>query len=545
MNYRPLALERLETRCPLAADLAVVVEDLADPVVSGDTLDYRITVSNLGLDDAENTVLSNTIPANVIHGSFIQSSGPPYRIASFDGAMFRAYFSLIPAGATAVFSMQIRVFLDTPDGTVLTNTASVESSTPDSNVTNNSAVATTEIRVVDLEVVQEAVPDPVLAGKSVAYTITVANLGSAAAESVQWSHQLDARTTLQSVSLVSGPSFALAIGSTGPIVGRIESLPGGAASTYQVVVKVNSDVASGTLLTSAATISNSKPDQGVSNNSAFVTTTVIVPGSARLADDPLSPGEKRLLVVGTKSNDTLVVAPRSDQQVQVLMRNTGRLLGIYPRAAFHRIVAHGLGGHDLILVDARIDKLTNLYGNAGNDYLAGGRWVDWLYGGEGNDTLVGRDGNDRLWGGRGDDFLFGGNGHDQLYGELGKDAVYGGFGRDLLVGGEHRDRLFGQDGDDILIGGTTAHDEIVATLVIMAEWESRNGFTTRIANLSGLLNVGAVKDDGVPDELTGGLARDWYLDFALADTRVGFSSNPTTGIEGIRALTLTRSVSEG
>jgi Ca2+-binding RTX toxin-like protein len=99
-----------------------------------------------------------------------------------------------------------------------------------------------------------------------------------------------------------------------------------------------------------------------------------------------------------------------------------------------------------------------------------------------------------------------------------------------VIGGAGRDRLFGQDGDDILIGGTTTHDgDSAALLAILAEWSAAIGFSARITLLGAELNAATVLDDGHVDELTGGLNRDWYLDFALADKRLGFSSNPTTG----------------
>jgi hypothetical protein len=38
-----------------------------------------------------------------------------------------------------------------------------------------------------------------------------------------------------------------------------------------------------------------------------------------------------------------------------------------------------------------------------------------------------------------------------------------------------------------------------------------------------------VHDDGQRDTLEGGAGRDWYLDFLLADTINGFSTNPNKG----------------
>ena len=64
---------------------------------------------------------------------------------------------------------------------------------------------------------------------------------------------------------------------------------------------------------------------------------------------------------------------------------------------------------------------------------------------------------------------------------------------------------------------------------IVVEWSSSHSFSTRIANLGGLLNSGTVNDDGVRDTLSGDGGRDWFLDFPLADTISDFSLNPTKG----------------
>ncbi|MDF1588649.1 MAG: putative Ig domain-containing protein [Gammaproteobacteria bacterium] len=102
-----------------------------------------------------------------------------------------------------------------------------------------------------------------------------------------------------------------------------------------------------------------------------------------------------------------------------------------------------------------------LAGNAGNDWLSGGIGDDKLAGNAGNDTLSGGDGNDTLIAGEGDDVLEGGKNVDYLYGEQGHDRVFGGSGDDFLWGDSEYldeslhgdDYLDGGDGNDQLVGG--------------------------------------------------------------------------------------------
>src|SRR5207253_146918 len=125
-----------------------------------------------------------------------------------------------------------------------------------------------------------------------------------------------------------------------------------------------------------------------------------------------------LYIIGTSQNDALIIEPRPSNLTEIRVKQTGKLLGIFPNSAFQRIVVFGLEGNDTIIVDSRITKPAELHGNAGNDALVGGSRNDALFGEEGNDYLSGGGGNDLLLGGTGNDRLFGGAGRDVLIGGL-------------------------------------------------------------------------------------------------------------------------------
>ena len=139
-------------------------------------------------------------------------------------------------------------------------------------------------------------------------------------------------------------------------------------------------------------------------------------------------------------------------------------------------IVYGGTGSDILVGDTDamgtgdlqlpVDELHNdiLYGEEGDDQLAGGIGNDTLYGGEGNDRLWGDlgvsddrvsdiVGDDTLYGGAGNDYLDGGMGNDFLDGGEGMDSLIGGFGNDTLYGGDNSDVLNGGDGDDYLYGG--------------------------------------------------------------------------------------------
>ena len=70
------------------------------------------------------------------------------------------------------------------------------------------------------------------------------------------------------------------------------------------------------------------------------------------------------------------------------------------------------------------DRVVDLVGDAGDDYMDGGL---------GNDTMIGGLGNDSIGGGAGNDTVKGGAGTDMIYGNLGDDTLTGGAGADAFV----------------------------------------------------------------------------------------------------------------
>jgi RTX calcium-binding nonapeptide repeat (4 copies) len=93
---------------------------------------------------------------------------------------------------------------------------------------------------------------------------------------------------------------------------------------------------------------------------------------------------------------------------------------------------------------SRTSRVVQLFGEDGNDHLAGGGGRDILDGGPGDDVLSG---------GAARDTMSGSTGNDQLFGQLGNDNLHGEDGNDLLDGGSGSDSESGGNGDDTLRQG--------------------------------------------------------------------------------------------
>ena len=542
------------------ADLQVTKTDSPATVVAGENLTYSITVANIGTEAAQNVQLSDVVPTGTTFVSLSAPAGWTSTTPAVGGTgTINSSIASLAAGASATFTVVVRVNANVLAGTQISNTATATTASADANAVNNTDIEVSDVTAeADVSVTKTDTPNPVVPGGNITYTITVSNTGSSDAQAVLLSDLVPTDTTFVSLAQNSGAAFTLsspAVGGTGTASASIATLAAGASATFTLVVAVDAGVLDGTTISNTATVATTTADVNAANNTDTETTIVqeevvidCPEDSAQLIDDPNLPGRKILLICGTSDHDHILIEPRPSNKLQIRVKNTGRLLGIFPAGPISRIVALGHEGNDVIFVNSRIGKNVELHGNEGHDKLVGAKGHDDLFGGEGNDTLLGGNGHDRLFGGSGDDHMKGGSGRDTLFGEAGNDFLFGdsgndillgdegddhlfgGTGRDLMIGGEGRDRVLGQTDDDILIGGTTDFDfDEAALLDILIQWSTRASFNSRIADLEATLNESTVFDDGEQDELNGAAGRDWFLDFALEDRLVGFSGNKRTG----------------
>ena len=166
-----------------SADLSIVKVDHPDPVHAGQRITYTITVTNNGPGTAEDVVITDPVPAaseieEILDGG-TQSGG----IVTWN-------LGTLTAGESV--SVGLVVLVDVNHDGDVTNTATVDSSTPDPDPSDNSATAITtdDPAGVDLSLIKDADVDLVSVGDVVVYTIVVANAGPADATGVEVKDQL-------------------------------------------------------------------------------------------------------------------------------------------------------------------------------------------------------------------------------------------------------------------------------------------------------------------------------------------------------------------
>ncbi len=236
----------------LDADIAIVktADSPAAPVV-GDTVTFTLTVSNAGPADAENVVVTDTLPANVTYVS--DTCG-----AAVAGSTVTWTVGTLADGANAICDIVTTI----NNFGEISNTATVASTTNDPDPANNSStvVIVGVPPPADLAIVKTATAPPApVVGDTVTFTLAVNNGGPADAENVVVTDVLPANVTY-----VSNTCMAAVAGNT--VTWTIGTLANGANATCDIVTTINNFGE----ISNTATVASTTTDPDPANNSSTV-----------------------------------------------------------------------------------------------------------------------------------------------------------------------------------------------------------------------------------------------------------------------------------
>ncbi|GGO86695.1 hypothetical protein GCM10011348_38110 [Marinobacterium nitratireducens] len=258
------------------ADLGISKTASPDPVVAGAELTYTITVTNHGPSTATNVVVEDVVPADLdivlVSGSDGAScvTGVPGDAALPSSCSF----GNLADGAVRTMTVETRVHVDVPDGTVLSNNARVLSDTYDDDSANNFALDDTTVQAsADLSIVKSDSPDPVLAGNQLTYELVVTNEGLSTAADVVVTDLLPAEWVgFVSASVLEGGNCEITAEDT--LTCALGDLDPAESRTIVVVVDVDAATPDGFELSNTASVASATADPDESNNSAGAVTTV-------------------------------------------------------------------------------------------------------------------------------------------------------------------------------------------------------------------------------------------------------------------------------
>ncbi|KON10724.1 DUF11 domain-containing protein [Clostridium botulinum] len=280
------------------ADVGVFKSVGLNPVPAGEVVVFPIRVSNFGPADAQNIVLTDTIPPEITGAEFSEDGGSTF--SPWTGSLV---IETLLNGETR--DILIRGTVSPTAAGIISNTATVTSTTPDPNPSNNTSTVDVEVLapvVADVSVVKTASPNPVMAGELLTYTINVTNFGPSSAENVVLTDVISPEITGAEFSTNGGETFSPWPGSL-----NIGTLP--ASKTKTILIRgIVSPTATG-IISNTATVTSTTPDPNPNNNTSTVEVEVIpvVLGEADVSvvktasPNPVAPGEADVSVVKTAS----------------------------------------------------------------------------------------------------------------------------------------------------------------------------------------------------------------------------------------------------
>jgi uncharacterized protein len=121
---------------PALAELSISKAASNSQPLTGSNVTYTITVTNSGPDAAANVTVTDTIPAGM---SFVNCSATGGGTCGGAGNNRTVSYASVAANTTETITITAAVDCALADGTILSNTATVSSSTPELNEDNNSA----------------------------------------------------------------------------------------------------------------------------------------------------------------------------------------------------------------------------------------------------------------------------------------------------------------------------------------------------------------------------------------------------------------------
>ena len=290
------------------ADLAVTKISSPNPFVPGQEVTYTISVANLGPSDAQNVIVTDTLP-----DGFFPTGFTPANSCVVDTSTMTCNFATLPAGAAEVVTITGQT---DPSATVLSNTVTATSDTTDPDESNNNDSDTNVGEPnADLVVTKTDSIDPVAAGSALTYTITVVNNGPSDAQNVIVTDTVPADFT---VTAVDRTECDTSVECVFPLIG--------AGATEQILITGIVDAAitdtgdpNTPELTNTVSVQSDTADGDPTNNTSSETTDVI-----ELADvvvtkigqgSDVTPGEQAVFTVEVAN-----VGPSDADNVQLIDR---------------------------------------------------------------------------------------------------------------------------------------------------------------------------------------------------------------------------------
>ena len=289
-----------------SSDLAVTVTDGRTTARVGETLSYRVVVTNNGPSAANGSTLTDKLPASVTYiSSTCTSAGgascapnPPCTNA---GGTVTCTIPTLPSGSSVTYV--ITVGAHTPGEVKNPVSVTVPNGHEEPNINNNTAEdTTTVVPNAYLSVTQTDNPDPARVGQDVTYTVSVKNNGPSDATGVVLTDDIPASATFVSATPSQGSDCT---NDAGQITCDLGDLAKDASATVAIVVTPTSP-GEITNTASADSVESDEADPSWTNDTDEEKTTVAPSADLSVTQtdtpDPALLGQDITYTVTVKNN---------------------------------------------------------------------------------------------------------------------------------------------------------------------------------------------------------------------------------------------------
>lgn len=245
-----------------AADLSVGKTAQPDPATPGRLLTYTILAANAGPDAAQNVVLRELLPPELLETQYSLDGGVSWN--PWSGPL-----NLGVLAAAESRTVLLRGTIQSGVSGYLTNQVVISSDTPDPDPTNNTSTIETAVGpLADLSVAKVSQRDALRPGQLLAYTLTVANSGPSTARNAAL-YDAVPDTVLENMEFSEDSGLSWSPWESPRMIGDLEA---GESKTLLLRGRL-SHSASGKLFNTAV-VTSLTPDPDLSNNSATAETFI-------------------------------------------------------------------------------------------------------------------------------------------------------------------------------------------------------------------------------------------------------------------------------
>ena len=240
-------------------------------MTAGTEVLYSLTVTNNGPSTASNVVVTGLVPPGMT--PVIGASGG---ICSVTGGTATCSFGSLPKGAVVVVPLRALVDPETASGPITGTADRARRHRTRTRPTTSASATVTVVAAAGVHIAKTAQPDPLVAGGSGSYLLTVTNDGPSDARNVVLTDTLNAALTPETATSTLGTCTV-----TGQVLRcAVDPLPAGQAATIRVPVTVAANAPA--TLTNTAAVTSATADPNPNDNTASVTTTVERQAALRL-----------------------------------------------------------------------------------------------------------------------------------------------------------------------------------------------------------------------------------------------------------------------